>query len=74
MKFIKSNISRITASILGFLKGNPFEIMFFIGLFAGSGGVFHEYGPGMAGIVGGGVLVSFSVFMTVLEVKQVKQE
>ena len=57
-----------------FISENPFEIMFFLGLFAGSGGVWGEYGPGIAGMVGGGVLVAFSVLMVVLEVKQTKQE
>jgi len=58
---------------LKFILSNVFEIMFFLGLFVGSGGVWAEYGPGMAGIVGGSVLVAFSVFMTALEAKQGKQ-
>jgi len=47
--------------------------MFFLGLGAGSSGVYLEYGPGVAAMVGGSVLVAFAVLMTVFEVKQTKQ-
>lgn len=57
-----------------FIAENPFEIMFFVGLLAGSGGVWGEYGPSMAGMVGGGVLVAFAILMVVIEVNQTKQE